>query len=282
MMAVVFDRYRPVRLLLAAIGIASAGSMTGVVSAQQRPEPARAPLSAKQSAVIDVTGYWVSIVDEDWRWRMMTAPIGDVSSVPVNAAGRQAAQAWNPKQDQADGSQCKAYGAAGLMRIPERLHVSWADESTLQIDTDAGTQKRLLHFAAGQDTGEASLQGYSSASWYKQLQSKGFGPPFGGPQPGKGGSLKLVTTHMKPGYLRSNGIPYSGEAVLLEYIDRVEDEGASYLILTSVVKDPKYLNDQYVTSYQYRLEPDGSKWNPQPCKISLPTSTALPTNAFGR
>jgi hypothetical protein len=255
-------------------------ALSAVTAQAQRRMPAPPPTGEK-GALIDLTGYWVAIVDQDWRWRMLTAPVGDTSSIPVNAQGRQVARAWDWKKDVADGQQCKAYGAAGIMRVPERLHVHWVDDMTLQIDTDAGQQTRLLHFNAGTPPATPSLQGYSVASWYKEPQKAGFGPPFGGAVPGKGGSLKVITTDMTPGYLRSNGVPYSGNARMIEYFDRVEDEGITYLVLTSVVQDPAYLSDQYVTSYEYKLEPDGSKWNPQPCKVSPPRSTELPTNPFG-
>jgi hypothetical protein len=252
-----------------------------LIAAAQRPGPPP-PLPARQGALIELTGYWVAIVDEDWRWRMMTPPYGDVSSVPVNPAGLAATKAWEPKRDIAAGEQCKGYGAAGLMSRPTRLHVQWVDDETLQIDTDAGMQKRVFRFKPDVSTAtEPSLQGQSQANWFKQLQRRGFGPPTGGPQPGKGGSLKVVTTHLKAGYLRRNGVPYSEGTQLIEFFDRVEDEGVSYLILTSVVKDPKYLRDQFVTSYQYRLEPDAAKWNPQPCKVVAPTSSAIPYDAFG-
>lgn len=260
----------------------------GAGSAQaQRRAPAPPPTGEK-GALIDLTGYWVAIVDQDWRWRMMTAPVGDTSSIPVNPAGQRAADAWSPQQQIADGQQCAAYGAAGLMRVPERLHIHWADDMTLAIDTDAGMQTRALHFkppgldnAAPPAPPAPSLQGYSIANWFKEPQKAGFGPPFGGAVPGKGGSLKVITTDMTAGYLRSNGVPYSARARMIEYFDRVEDQGASYLVLTSVVRDPTYLNDQYVTSYEYKLEPDASKWHPQPCKVAPPTSTNRPPNAFG-
>ena len=228
--------------------------------------PAPAP-AGHAGAVIDLTGYWVSIVDEDWRWRMVTPPKGDFASLPLNAEGRRIGNLWDPAKDESDGNQCKAYGAAGLMRLPARLLVTWANEMTLQVESDAGRQQRLFHFDGSKwQGGTPQWQGDSVASWIRQVQSRGFAPPFGGPAPGKGGALKVVTTHMRPGYLRKNGVPYGTNAVLTEYFDRVEFEDDSYLILTSVVDDPQYLNDTFITSEQFKLERDGSKWNPQPCK----------------
>jgi len=225
------------------------------------------PATGKPGALIDLTGYWVSLINEDWRWRMVTPPKGDFASIPLNANGRKVGEAWDAAKDESEGAQCKAYGAAGLMRLPTRLHITWADDMTLKLDTDAGKQTRLFHFdGAKWKGGEAQWQGESNASWEKQLQFRGFGPPFGGPSPGKGGALKVVTAHMKPGYLRRNGVPYSADAVLTEYFDRIDQNGVSYLILTSIVTDPEYLTGPFITSEQFKDEPDGAKWNPVPCR----------------
>jgi len=227
--------------------------------------PAQAPATGQGSAVIDITGNWVSVVDEDWRWRMLTPPKGDFTSVPLNAEGVKAGQSWDAAEDEAAGEQCRAYGAAGLMRLPTRLRIGWADPQTLRLETDAGRQTRLFHFD-GPKGGAPSWQGDSVASWQKQAQTRGFAPPYDGPAPGKGGALRVVTTHMRPGYLRKNGVPYSGDAVLTEYFDRVDVEGTPFLILTTVVEDPRYLTEPFITSEQFKREPDGSKWDPQPCR----------------
>ena len=238
----------------------------GYLSAQG---PGPAPPKGQQGALIDLTGYWVSIIDEDWRWRMVTPPKGDFASVPLNGEGRRVGNLWDPAKDASEANQCKTYGAAGLMRLPIRLHITWAAGMTLQVESDAGSQRRLLHFDGSKwRGGEPQWQGDSVASWVRQYQSRGFAPPFGGPVPGKGGALKVVTTHMRPGYLRKNGVPYGADAVLTEYFDRIEFDGADYLILTSIVDDPEYLSDSFVTSEQFKLERDGSKWNPQPCKAN--------------
>jgi hypothetical protein len=76
---------------------------------------------------------------------------------------------------------------------------------------------------------------------------------------------------MKPGYLRRNGVPYSGDAVLTEFFDRTsEPNGDSWLILTSVVDDPAYLNLPFVLTTQFKREPDGSKFSPRPCEVTQP------------
>ena len=125
----------------------------------------RPPVTARAAAPADFTGYWVSIVTENWRWRMTVPDPGDYVNIPLNFAGRRAADAWDLKKDMA-GDQCKGYGAPALMGIPGRLHVYWQDDNTLRIDTDSGQQTRLLHFVDSAPAKELpSRQGYSVASW---------------------------------------------------------------------------------------------------------------------
>jgi hypothetical protein len=217
------------------------------------------PTSSKEAAPEDLTGYWVSLVTEDWRYRMVTPAKGDYESVPLNAEGKKLADAWDPAKDEATGNQCKAYGAAAIMRVPTRLHITWGNDTALRIDSDAGTQTRVLHFGGHPlSNGDLQWQGYSSAEW--QLMGDGRTPP-------RGGYLKVETTHMRPGYLRKNGVPVSGNAVLTEYFTRVnESDGNSYLIVTSVVNDPEYLNAPFTTSTHFKKLPDASGWRPTPCQ----------------
>ena len=77
---------------------------------------------------------------------MVTPRKGVYETLPLNAEGRKVGDTWDPARDEAAGEQCRAYGAGNIMRVPGRLHVTWADATTLQIDTDAGTQTRLLRF----------------------------------------------------------------------------------------------------------------------------------------
>jgi hypothetical protein len=229
------------------------------------------PATPKAGAPIDLTGYWVSVVTEDWRYRMVTPVKGDYASVPLNAEGRKMADTWDPGKDEASGNQCNAYGAAAIMRVPGRLHITWEDDNTIRIDTDAGTQTRRLRFGQTPplrgEPGEAQLQGQSVAQWEG-------GPPGGRGGRGRGesmprGSLKIVTTHMRPGYLRKNGVPYSGNAVLTEYFTRTrESNGDEWLVVTTIVEDPQYLDQPFITSTHFKREPNGSKWNPTPCTAS--------------
>jgi hypothetical protein len=235
--------------------------------AQPPAQAAPPPQTARQSAPLDLTGQWVAIVNEDWRWRMVTPPKGDYASVPLNDEGRRVADTWDPARDGA----CEAYGAAGLMRLPTRLRIRWQGDESLEIETDAGQQTRRLDFAAGPAPAARSLQGQSAAEWVRPLAPPG-GPGLagagGGPER-SGGYLKVTTTNLLPGWLRRNGVPYSEDTVLTEYFDRfAAPNGDEWLMVTTIVEDPKYLSARFITSSHFRREAEGGKWNPQPCGVA--------------
>ena len=244
------------RHLRAAAVVGSCLALASVAGAQPRGQP---PRTARQAAPIDLTGQWVSIVTEDWRFRMVTPEKGDYPGVQLTPAGAAIAQSWDPAKDEAEGNQCKAYGAAAIMRVPGRLRISWQDDSTLKIETDSGRQTRLLHFGAMPDAAEATWQGVSRAEWIPH--GGGFGRPV------TNGSLKVVTTKMKEGYLRKNGVPYSAKTRLIEHFMTFQDPtGRDWFTDTTEVIDPEYLNTPFIISSEFQKEPDGSKWTPHPCK----------------
>jgi hypothetical protein len=223
------------------------------------------PPTPKAAAPFDMTGYWVSVVTEDWRWRMFPNK-GDYAGVPLNAEGRRVADAWDPAKDEAAGMQCKGYGAPGLMRIPGRLHITWRDDQALKIETDAGTQTRLFQFGTAQAEG-GDWQGVSKAQW--ELNGSGSGFAIAGDSRGRGpqpGSLKITTTNMRSGYLRRNGVPYSANAKLTEYYDLIKEaNGDTYLVLTSTLEDPTYLTEPMITAAHFKKQADSAGWKPTPC-----------------
>jgi hypothetical protein len=243
-----------------------AGVLAAHVSAQGRaagPGRAGGPPSARAGAPFDPTGYWVAIISEDWRWRMVTPAKGDVVSIPLSVEGFRVAEAWDPAKDEAAGEQCRAYGAPGLMRGPTRLHITWQDDNTLKIESDYGTQTRLLRFGGpeqGRGTqGSKTWQGVTTAQWIMAGGGRGRGGP-------RHGSIKSVTTQMRPGYLRKNGVPYSDRAVFTEYWDlQTETNGDQYLVDTNLVDDPVYLQTPWITALHFKKEPDGTKWDPSTC-----------------
>jgi hypothetical protein len=221
-----------------------------------------APVSGKAGAAIDITGYWVALITEDWRYRMMVPAKGDFPNFPLTAEGRKIANSWDPAKDESSGNQCAAYGAGGITRMTGRLHLTWQDDNTMKADYDYGTQTRLFHFGAPPaQSGEPTWQGVTQASWE-------YAGPRGNPANKLGGTLKTVTTKMKPGYLQRNGVPYSANAIITERYDAVkEDDGTEYLIVTSMVEDPQYLARTILRSTHFRKEANGNGWDPQPCTV---------------
>jgi hypothetical protein len=223
------------------------------------------------AAPVDLTGTWVSVVSEDWRWRMVTPLKGDFASVPLNPAGRKIGEAWDPARDEAAGLQCKAYGAAALMRIPGRVRIGWQDDNTLKVETDAGQQTRVFHFNATVPRNiHATWQGYSVANWEpppQGLARQNAIPVFASRTGTRGRSLEVTTTRLRAGYLRKNGVPYSEQTMLSEFYDyRRHPNGDEWFTVTTIVRDPVYLDSPFVTSSDFKKEADASRWRPTPCE----------------
>jgi len=215
-----------------------------------RGRGAPAGKTPKESAPIDLTGYWVSIVSEDWRFRMLTPPKGDHPDFLLTPAAAKLADAWDPAKDEAEKDHCKAYGAANIMRVPGRFHITWADDRTLKIETDAGMQTRLLKFApvAG-PAAPPSRQGNSVAQWERK-------------------ALRVETSNLLPGYLQSNGVPHSANLKMLEYFDVITEPGGElWLIDDAVLTDPANLARSHKRSTHLRKQADNKGWDPQPCLV---------------
>lgn len=232
-------------------------AMPAATAAQGRGGAAP-PATPRQAAPIDLTGQWVAVISEDWRWRMITPSKGDFPSIPLNLKGQELAEAWDPAKDEAAGEQCKAYGAPGIMRGPTRLRISWLDDTTLKLETDYGMQTRLFRFGGSSSpAGPRTWQGVSRAEWVMTSAGRG-GRRFG--------YMKAVTTNLRPGYLRKNGVPYSATAVFTEQWDvHAQPNGSRYLVITNTVEDAVYLQSPWITALHFTAERDGSKWDPTPC-----------------
>ena len=271
-------------LTSAAVALAIVFGLAASLGAQRGGGAPAQPRAPRAAAPIDLTGYWVSIVTQDWRWRMVTPAKGDYQGIQMTPEGRKLADAWDPARDEAAGEQCRSYGAPALMSVPGRLHITWQDDNTLKVDADAGTQTRLLRFsnvqtpvAAAAAAGKSSdaprtWQGVSEAQWLparpnvplqlRPADRTADAPPL---RP-TGGSLRVVTTNLRAGYLRKNGVPYSENAVLTEHWDLYKRlNGEEWLTITTQVEDPRYLSTARLTAPVFKKEPNGSKWDPTPC-----------------
>jgi hypothetical protein len=235
-------------LMLPSAALAQRGRGAGAGAAQ----------TPRAAAVVDLTGYWVAVVTEDWRYRMVTPAQGDYQGVPLTPAARKIADSWDPAKESASGDQCKSYGAPAILRVPGRLHITWQDDTTLKLETDAGQQTRLFHFGNWKSPGgPKTLQGDSVAEWE------------GGGRGVTDGSMKVTTTNLNGGFLRKNGVPYSENASVTEYYEVVtQPDGSPLLEVTISTTDPEYLRAPFVISSQFKKEPNEAKWKPSPCSAT--------------
>jgi hypothetical protein len=249
---------------VAGLALVGQGRGAGTPGVQGRGQGAPAGRGARAASPVDLTGYWVSIVTEDWIERMSpdsppsgvgrggrgVFPGGDAAAAPQAAAG-------------ATPDPCRAYAAGGSLRVPGRLNITWADDNTLKIEMDAGSQTRLLRFnPTAPPTAERSLQGYSVASWEIGRGGGRFGGPAAQPT---WGSLKVVTTNMTGGFLLSSRNTYSERAVLTEHFTHHRDFGVEYFTVTAIIDDG---GASRITSSTFKKETDGSKFAPKGCEIA--------------
>ncbi len=251
--------------------------------------PAATPASARDQAPWDPSGYWVSLITQNWRHRMLVVAPGDYIGVPMNAAAVKVADAWNRAAAEAAGKQCEAHGGGIVMDLPERIHISWQGANDLRVDTDTAMQTRLLHFMSARGGARGgvqaappsppptemapSLQGYSVARWVLPGGGQRFGPIGAAPH-SHYGSIEVTTDHLLPGLLRTNGIPYGADAKKTEWWDlRQESTGAEstgepWLVISTTLVDPQYLTRPYVYDPIFQKEADGAKWDPTPCSLT--------------
>lgn len=241
---------------------------SAMVSLLAVAQPGSGPISAREAAPVDLTGNWVAPVMEDWRWRMVTPLKGDAASIPLKPDAREIVDNWDPARDEMLGLECNAYGMPGLMRLPGRVQISWIDDNTLRIDKDYGMQSRLLQFDPA-EPGRASRQGHSIARWDEGITGGPAGLGFLGTGPRVGTQSKTLiveTSNLLPGYLRKNGVPYSERTTVTEYFDTFTAvDGTEWFTITTIVDDPVYLAFPFVTTTDYKREPDDSGWDPEPC-----------------
>lgn len=261
---------RPRRARLTAAASAAALCCLSGETWPQTPIPSAATASAQTQAPFDLQGYWVSVITQNWQFRMIVPGPGEYADIPINRPAKAFADAWNANTEEAAGRQCEAYGGAVIMRLPERVHIHWQDPNILQVDTDSGMQTRLLHFGA---TGPAadeplSLQGYSRARWVKLTRStQQFAPPTVAPN-GHAGSLEISTDHLQAGLLRKNGVPYGSRTRVHEWWDvRTEPGGQQWLSISTRVVDAEYLLSPYIYDSIFTREADASGWDPSPCSL---------------
>ena len=229
------------------------------------------PPTPKAAAPIDLTGYWVSVVTEDWRYRMVTPAKGDYQGVPMTPDAVKVADAWDPAADEAAGKQCKSYGAAAIMRVPGRAAHHLAGRQ------DAAPRDRRRHADAASSASDraagevrASRPGRATRSRSGKCRARRGAAAAVRRCRRKGGSLKVVTTNLRAGIpaeeRRALQRERGGDRVLRS--SRRSATAIELLVVTTVVDDPKYLTQPFIVSSQFKKQADAHGWDPTPCSAT--------------
>ena len=256
------------KILLILVAILAAHTAVFAQGRGGRGGAAAPPQAPKAAAPIDVTGYWVSVVTEDWRYRMVPPSKGDYQGVPMTPAARAIADTWDPAKEEASGDLCKSYGAPALLRVPGRLHITWTDDQTLQMETDAGKQTRVFHFPSTGSGQAATGSGLAKlpASGPHTIQGDSVAEWVGGGRGATDGTLQVTTTNLKAGFLRKNGVPYSENATLTEYYELItQPDGAPLMVVTIVTTDPQYLREPFIITSHFKKQNSDAGWTPSAC-----------------
>jgi hypothetical protein len=172
------------------------------------------------------------------------------------------------------------------MRLPTRLRVRWQHDNALLIETDTGTQTRTLSFGgtvqASNRRPARTWQGTSVAEWESTAVPASGLAILAIPTAPPSYALKVTTRNLRAGYLRTNGVPYSERTMVTEYFDTLmHTNGQEWLVVTTVVDDPVYLQQPFITTTHFKRERDGSRWRPTPCEIVPPTRGPRPVPPTG-
>ena len=208
-------------------------------------------LGAPLYAQVDLVGEWGQRQHEDQPERGPGPELGDYLGLPINAAARAKADAWDASLLTLPEWQCRPhpadYGTRGPsnMRIWKEVdpatqqviayhtHIAWqAPERTIWMDGRAHPPEYAAH----------TWQGFSTGKWEGQM-------------------LTVTTTHLKPGFIRRNGVPRSEKGMLVEHWIRHGD----VLTMLEFVTDPVYLTGPMVRSQNWVWTRD-QDLAPYPCE----------------
>ena len=212
----------------------------------------------RDAAALDLTGYWVSVITEDWKYRMVTPKNGVFDSLPLNGEGRKIGTSWDPAKDEAAGEALQGLhgGQRDAAARPHAHHLArrqYAADRHRCRNADAAAAIRI-RAAAGSQAGRATR----SRSGSTRPAAAAAAPRLG--------NLKVVTTNLRAGYVRKNGAPHSDKAVVTEYFDLNSlPNGDTWLTITTKVEDPVYFTRPYITTTDFKKLPSAAGWNPTPC-----------------
>jgi hypothetical protein len=208
-----------------------------------------APAFAQTPVGFSMVGLWSGMYHEDELERTDPGPPpGDYTGLPINEAARYRADAWDADLVSELEHQCIPHPAPYSMRGPANLSIH------AQLDSSTG---RLLAYII-----DGTFGGASRTIWMdgRPHPSKFAAHTWAGFSTGawEGDTLKVVTTHVKAGYLRRNGVMFSDRVLYTEYFD-LHDK---YLTVTTLTEDPVYLTEPLLRTESFVWNPYQALANP--------------------
>jgi hypothetical protein len=208
-------------------------------------------------AQIDFSGEWRPLIHEDLGHRVderaIAGPgagtgaggprVGDYAGLPINDAARSKAESWDPRIWAAPEHQTIPHPGAYWVHAPGGLRVSRVvDDASGRVVGfrlyrvgGPGSTTRTI-WTDGRphppDYAAHTWQGFSTGRW-------------------NGETLIVETSHLKAGWVRRNGVPASDRTTLTQHMVR----HGEYLTIVNIVSDPVYLDEPYVTSGTWVLDP---------------------------
>ena len=209
-------------------------------------------LSVRPStAQVVPVGFWNPIMDEDQHERAAGPELGDYSGLPISAMQRMRADTWDASLLTLPEHQCQphpsTYGfrGVGILRVWEER-----DPQTQQlVKINTLIQWQQQHREIWMD-GRPHPPEYARHTW------QGFSTGTF-----EGDTLVVKTDHLRPGWIRRNGVPRSDRAVVTEHFVRHGD-GMTWV---TVIKDPAYLTETMIRSRDYTYSVAG-QIAPYPCE----------------
>lgn len=194
------------------------------------------------AAQLDLTGEWAPIYHENGPERLPGPELGDYTELPLNEAGRLAADSWDADRiSVVQEYQCRPHGSDYALRGLGNQRVT--------RDIDPATQRVVAfrtHMLAWDSDRVIWMDGRPHPPEYAPHSWQGFSTGVW-----EGNTLTVTTTHLKTNYLRRNGVPRSDKAVVTEHWSR----HGTYLTVVTVINDPVYLTEPLVRSDNWNLDP---------------------------
>jgi cyclase len=190
----------------------------------------------------DLSGNWTALYHEDQPHRIPGPELGDYTGIPLNDAGRLKADSWDASILTLREHQAKPHPSTYSLRGPANIRIT--------RELDPVTQEIIgyeLFGTFGQATRLIWLDGRPHPLEHAAHTWAGFST-------GRwdGNSLDVVTSHLKVGWLQRNGVAHSDRATMTERFIR----HGNYLTVVTIVDDPIYLEEPFIRTTNWVLNPD--------------------------